>query len=45
VSGGRLVLGGFLEEEERDVLAAFATCAVEARTQEDEWMCAVLRRG
>ncbi|HYS24970.1 MAG TPA: 50S ribosomal protein L11 methyltransferase [Vicinamibacterales bacterium] len=43
VSGGRLVLGGFLEEEERDVLAAFATCAVEARTQEDEWMCVTLR--
>ena len=42
--GGRLVLSGFMDHEERDVLAAFVNCAVETRTQEDEWICAVLRR-
>src|SRR5258705_5989311 len=44
VSGGRLVLSGFMDHEERDVLASFATCAVVARTQEDEWVCAVFER-
>jgi ribosomal protein L11 methyltransferase len=44
VPGGRLVLSGFMDHEEHDVLAAFANGAVEARTQEDEWVCAVLRR-
>ena len=42
--GGRLVLSGFLEEEERDVLAAFPDCLSESRAQDDEWRCAVLRR-
>jgi len=42
--GGRLVLSGFLEEEERDVLAAFPDCLSESRPQDDEWRCAVLRR-
>lgn len=42
--GGQLVLSGFMEHEERDVRSAFASCASEARTQEDEWMCAVVRR-
>jgi ribosomal protein L11 methyltransferase len=41
--GGRLVLSGFMDDEDAEVLGAFAKCAVEARTQEDEWMCAVLR--
>ena len=44
IAGGRLVLSGFMEHEERDVIAAFAACPVEHRTQEDEWLCAVLRR-
>lgn len=44
VSGGQLVLSGFMEHEQRDVLAAFAGCSAETRTQEDEWMCAILRR-
>ena len=44
VPGGRLVLSGFMDHEERDVLAAFANCAVVARTQEDEWVCAVFER-
>ena len=42
--GGRLVLSGFMEHEEADVLAAFASCAVVARSQEDEWVCVTLRR-
>jgi ribosomal protein L11 methyltransferase len=42
--GGRLVLSGFLEEEERDVLAAFSDCLSESRAQDEEWICAVLRR-
>jgi len=42
--GGRLVLSGFLDCEERDVIRAFEPCALESRAQEDEWMCAVFRR-
>jgi ribosomal protein L11 methyltransferase len=42
-SRARLVLSGFMEHEDRGVLAAFDRCAVETRTQEDEWVCAVLR--
>lgn len=41
---GRLVLSGFMNDEEPDVIAAFGACAVEHRAQEDEWMYAVLRR-
>ena len=41
--GGRLVFSGFMDHEEAEVLAAFGTCAVEARAQEDEWLCVVLR--
>ena len=43
--GGRLVLSGFMDHEERGVLDAFAGCRVETLTREDEWICAVLRRG
>jgi ribosomal protein L11 methyltransferase len=43
-SGGRLVLSGFMDREERDVLRAFDACALESRAQEDEWVCAVFRR-
>jgi ribosomal protein L11 methyltransferase len=42
--GGRLVLSGFMDHEERDVLGAFGGCAPKSRAQEDEWVCAVLRR-
>ena len=42
VSNGRLVVSGFMEREEPEVLAAFAGCTLEARAQEDEWMCVVL---
>jgi len=41
--GGRLIFSGFLEEEERGVLAAISNCALESRAQEDEWVCVTLR--
>jgi ribosomal protein L11 methyltransferase len=43
--GGRLVVSGFMEHEEREVLAAFAACAADRRSQEDGWVAATLRRG
>jgi ribosomal protein L11 methyltransferase len=42
--GGRLVLSGFMDHEEREVLPAFAPCEIESRAQEDEWACAVIDR-
>ena len=41
---GRLVLSGFMDHEEREVLAAFGTHALDTRAQEDEWICVVLSR-
>jgi ribosomal protein L11 methyltransferase len=41
---GHLVLSGFMVHEEREVLAAFGTSALETRAHEDEWICVVLRR-
>ena len=41
--GGRLVLSGFMAHEERDVLRVFGDGARESRSQEDEWVCAILR--
>jgi ribosomal protein L11 methyltransferase len=43
VTGGRLVLSGFMDYEEREVLTAFPECSLDFRSQEDEWICAVLR--
>jgi ribosomal protein L11 methyltransferase len=43
VAGGRLVLSGFMDHEEREVLTAFPECSLDFRSQEDEWICAVLR--
>ena len=42
-AGGELILSGFMQGEESDVLAAFAPCHVEERSQEDEWLCVTLR--
>jgi ribosomal protein L11 methyltransferase len=42
IPSGRLILSGFMDHEERDVLRAFGRCAVEARAQEDEWVCVSL---
>jgi ribosomal protein L11 methyltransferase len=36
---GRLVLSGFMDDEERDVRRAFAGLEMEWRAQEDEWVC------
>jgi ribosomal protein L11 methyltransferase len=40
---GSLVLSGLMAVEEQDVLAAFPTWTVEERSEEDEWICLVLR--
>jgi len=42
IPGGRLVLGGFMDHEERAVLRAFGGSALESRAQEDEWVCVSL---
>jgi ribosomal protein L11 methyltransferase len=42
--GGNLVLSGFMIAEEAEVLAAFTSCTIERRTQEDEWGCVTLLR-
>jgi ribosomal protein L11 methyltransferase len=42
--GGSLVLSGLMAVEEQDVLAAFPTWTVEHRSEEDEWLCIVLRK-
>ena len=39
IPGGRLILSGFMDHEERHVLQAFERCRVEWRAQEDEWVC------
>ena len=41
---GRLVLSGFMTHEEDDVRAAYADLAIEARAEEDEWVCVTLHR-
>ena len=41
---GKLILSGFMQAEEADVLAAFTSCRVDARSREDEWVCATLSR-
>jgi ribosomal protein L11 methyltransferase len=41
--GGWLVLSGLMAVEETDVLAAFPTWTVEHRSEEDEWLCLVLK--
>jgi ribosomal protein L11 methyltransferase len=42
--GGGLVLSGFMQAEEPGVLAAFASCTIVERSQEDEWVCVTLSR-
>ncbi len=41
---GQLILSGFMQHEEPEVLAAFSTFATRARTQEEEWVCVTLQR-
>jgi ribosomal protein L11 methyltransferase len=42
--GAHLILGGFTRTEEVDVLAAYRDLAVDARTEEEEWVCVTLKR-
>ena len=42
IPSGRLILSGFMDHEERDVLGAFGGCALESRAREDEWVCVSL---
>ena len=42
--GGDIVISGFLEPEREEVLAAFSASDAVRIAQEDEWVCAVLRR-
>ena len=41
---GSLVLSGLMAVEETDVLAAFPAWSVDYRSDEDEWLCLVLRQ-
>jgi ribosomal protein L11 methyltransferase len=41
---GRLVLSGFMTGEAEEVIGAFASCTIEHRSQEDEWVCVTLLR-
>ncbi len=43
-AAGHLILSGFMDHEEREVLVTFGTCTLETREQEDEWVCVVLSR-
>jgi ribosomal protein L11 methyltransferase len=43
-TAGRLILSGFLENEEPNVGAAFAGWRVERRLQEEEWVCVTMAR-
>lgn len=39
IPGSHLILSGFMDHEEGEVLRAFGACALEWRAQEDEWLC------
>jgi ribosomal protein L11 methyltransferase len=42
--GGRLILSGFMHEEEDAVVAAYSGLAVSTRSEEDEWVCVGMQR-
>lgn len=42
--GGRLILSGFLQNDEAAVLAAYSGLAVSHRSEEEEWLCVTLQR-
>jgi ribosomal protein L11 methyltransferase len=42
IPSGHLILSGFMDHEEREVLGAFGGCALESRAREDEWVCVSL---
>jgi ribosomal protein L11 methyltransferase len=41
---GTLILSGFMQHEEADVLAAYRNLLLADRHQEDEWLCVALQR-
>lgn len=41
---GRLILSGFLRQEEVEVMAAYKTCIAASRMEEDGWVCVSLQR-
>jgi ribosomal protein L11 methyltransferase len=41
--GGRLILSGFLQVEEADVLRAFSPLTLEHRDEEEDWLCVTLQ--
>jgi ribosomal protein L11 methyltransferase len=43
-ANGKCILSGFMHSEEPGVLAAFASCRIDERSQEDEWVCVTLSR-
>jgi ribosomal protein L11 methyltransferase len=43
-TGAHLILSGFMRSEEVDVLGAYSTFPVAARTEEEEWLCVTLRQ-
>jgi ribosomal protein L11 methyltransferase len=42
-ANARLILSGFMTDEEHDVLAAFAAFSVEHRAEEEGWVCVTLK--
>jgi len=40
----RLILSGFMDSEQEHVFAAYSSCGVERRSQEEEWVCVTLLR-
>jgi ribosomal protein L11 methyltransferase len=44
VPRGRLILSGFMREEENAVLAAYSGLTVTTRSEEDEWVCLGMQR-
>jgi ribosomal protein L11 methyltransferase len=42
--GGQVILSGFMQTEEAEVLGAYSGFSTTARTEEDEWLCVTLRR-
>ena len=44
VPGGRLILGGFMREEEDAVRAAYSGFSLSTRSEENEWVCVGMQR-
>ena len=42
IPSGHLILSGFMDFEEGEVVRAFGRCPFESRAQEDEWVCVSL---